>query len=256
MRHDPKWATFNSAYINEKVQFDIQNAFLDEPSEDSLIRLFTHVSLSRDPRARRNMVPDKVWERLRSHPDITALEKKRTILRGGKHRYQGRKNAPVIRELTKKINARREQRRRNIQMQYRRHYFHNRPTWDVERQGNDEDDEVSSGPAMDLQISERAQLAKILCNQPEAPNFEAAMRLRSQVCELMVKLCEKRETPRRDRLQHRDAPQPATSQIAAAQKPFPLLMLKTQCPRCIGDDTLSRRTNVQIQSTCCDEQPF
>jgi hypothetical protein len=37
MRHDPKWATFNSAYINEKVQFDLQNAFLDELLEDGLI---------------------------------------------------------------------------------------------------------------------------------------------------------------------------------------------------------------------------
>jgi len=37
MRHDPKWATFNSAYINEKVQLHLQNAFLDEPTEDSLI---------------------------------------------------------------------------------------------------------------------------------------------------------------------------------------------------------------------------
>ncbi|KAK3934127.1 hypothetical protein QBC46DRAFT_454414 [Diplogelasinospora grovesii] len=33
MRHDPKWATFNSAYINEKVQFHLQNAVLDEPTE-------------------------------------------------------------------------------------------------------------------------------------------------------------------------------------------------------------------------------
>lgn len=74
MRHDPKWATFNSAYINENVQFDIQNAFIDEPSEDSLIGLFTHVSLSRDPRAQRNMVPDEVRETLPPDPKITALE--------------------------------------------------------------------------------------------------------------------------------------------------------------------------------------
>ncbi|KFA79087.1 hypothetical protein S40288_07039 [Stachybotrys chartarum IBT 40288] len=31
MRHNPKWATFNAAYINEMVEYHVQNAVLDEP---------------------------------------------------------------------------------------------------------------------------------------------------------------------------------------------------------------------------------
>lgn len=43
MRHDPKWATFNSAYINEKVQFHLERVVADEPTDDCLIDLFTHM---------------------------------------------------------------------------------------------------------------------------------------------------------------------------------------------------------------------
>jgi hypothetical protein len=74
MQHDPKWATFNSAYINEKVKFDLQNTFLDEPLEDSLITLFTYISIMRDPRASYNMVPEEVWNALLPDPDIIKLE--------------------------------------------------------------------------------------------------------------------------------------------------------------------------------------
>ena len=74
MRHDPKWATFNGAYINEKVEFHLQNAFLDESMEDGLIKFFTHISIMRDPRASYDMVPDEVWSTLPPDPDIAELE--------------------------------------------------------------------------------------------------------------------------------------------------------------------------------------
>ncbi|EFY85694.1 FluG domain-containing protein [Metarhizium acridum CQMa 102] len=51
MRHDPKWATFNSAYINDKVQFHLERVVADEPTEDCLVDLFTPMSITRDPRA-------------------------------------------------------------------------------------------------------------------------------------------------------------------------------------------------------------
>jgi hypothetical protein len=77
MRHDPKWATFNSAYINEKVKFHLQNAFLDEPTEDSLLAMFSHIGLMRDPCASQDMVPDAVWEVMPPDPAIVALEAER-----------------------------------------------------------------------------------------------------------------------------------------------------------------------------------
>ena len=66
MRHDPRWATFNGAYINEKVEFHLERVVAGEPTDDSLIDLFTHMSLTRDPEARRDMVPDEVWQKSRT----------------------------------------------------------------------------------------------------------------------------------------------------------------------------------------------
>lgn len=60
LRHDPKWVTFYGAYLNEKVQFHLQNAFLDEPTKDSLIAMVLHLGLMRNPHASKDMVPDQV----------------------------------------------------------------------------------------------------------------------------------------------------------------------------------------------------
>ena len=73
MRYNPRFTTFHNAYLNEKVVFDIQNTFLGEQTEDQLYKLFTHVSLTRDPRATRDIVPDAVWENMLPDPEITAL---------------------------------------------------------------------------------------------------------------------------------------------------------------------------------------
>ncbi|XP_044724710.1 FluG domain-containing protein [Hirsutella rhossiliensis] len=74
MRHDPRWATFNGAYINEKVQFHLERVVAGEPIDDCLIDLFTHMSLTRDPQARRDMVPDEVWRDMGADPEILDLE--------------------------------------------------------------------------------------------------------------------------------------------------------------------------------------
>jgi hypothetical protein len=41
---------------------------LDEPTEDSLVEMLSHVGLIRDPPASKDMVPDEVWELMPSDP--------------------------------------------------------------------------------------------------------------------------------------------------------------------------------------------
>lgn len=72
MRHDLKWATSNSVYINEKVGFHLQNVFLDELTEDNLLGMLSHIGVIREPRTSKDMVPDKVWEMMPPDPDIEA----------------------------------------------------------------------------------------------------------------------------------------------------------------------------------------
>jgi hypothetical protein len=124
MHHDPEWATFNSAYINEKVEFHLQNAFLDEPTEVGDRNALAHRPPAR-PHASKDMVPDEVWENMPPDPEIVALEAERAQLKD---------------------------------------------------------------------IPERAQLAEILCNQPEDLSPIELLELRIQATELMVALYGKQET--------------------------------------------------------------
>jgi hypothetical protein len=236
MRHDPKWATFNSAYINEKVQFHLQNAFLDEPTEDGLIKLFTHISLTRDPRASKNMVPAEVWRDLPPDPEIIQLEERRAALKGGHYRIRGQNREQEIRKLTREIASKRAQRTKSVQREYRKYYFYNRPTWDIEMEARGEDAEEYTEPSINLNIPERARLAEILVNQPADLSYDKLLDLRIQVAELMTALCWKTETVKRDYIRRRAQAEISIKEESPEPDIFPLLMERTQCPRCIGNE--------------------
>jgi hypothetical protein len=72
-------------------------------------------------------------------------------------------NEERIRELSRIIASKRLRRKKTFGKEYRADYFHNRPTWEIERQVSEEDEEDEYvEPAVDLQIPERAVLAEIL----------------------------------------------------------------------------------------------
>ncbi|KAM0271864.1 hypothetical protein ACHAQH_008964 [Verticillium albo-atrum] len=241
MRHDPKFATFHGAYLNERVQFDLQNTFLEEETEDQLYRLFAHVSLTRDPRAKRDMVPAEVWANLPADPEIVKLEQRRTALKERTYRIQGRKHEAEIRQLTETIRTMRARREVKIVDQYRKHYFYNRPTWNIERQARGEEEEEYTEPAIDLDIPERARLAEILCKQPKDLSETEIHQLRIEAIDTMVALCDRRETVKRDHIRNRPQTDiPIKQETSEPERDdFPLLMDPTQCPSCIGDQRLS-----------------
>ncbi|WVN88141.1 uncharacterized protein L203_103342 [Cryptococcus depauperatus CBS 7841] len=264
MRHDPKWATFNSAYINELVEFHLQNAFLDEPTEDALIKMLSHIDVSRDPLASMDMVPDEIWAQLGPDPAVEELEQERERLKGG-----------------------RAKRARLVKRQYREYYFDHRPTWDIEQQGDfssgtdnddgqdgkkdgdfsDEDSCDSGRPDLDIDIPERRELARLLCHQPDTLTYDELLERRIQAGECMVALSSKRETARRDviaqwesedeRLKS-ESPTSATAALSSStlsaipaanppssvdqvlpEDPYPVRLQARQCPWCVGDERIS-----------------
>lgn len=245
MRHDPQFATFHHAYLNEIANFDMQNAFLEEEKECQLFRLFAHVSLTRDPRATADMVPEEVWANLAPDPEIVELEEERARLKQGHYRIEGHEDEERIRKLTNEIRTKRAQRDRQVVKDYREYYFYHRPTWDIERQARGEEAEEYIEPTINVSILERAQLAEILCHQPDSLTEDVILQRRIEVIDLMVALCDKRETVKRDRTRHKiTASKPMKTQLAEigtglGLDPFPLLMHGAQCPDCIGDERLS-----------------
>lgn len=106
MRHDPKWATFNSAYINEQVEFHLQNAYCKEPTEDAVIAMLTHIDIMRDPNATSNMMPPDDWEKLELDPEVLELEAERDALKpAGRYQYNDSEHSERIKEIGKQIRA-------------------------------------------------------------------------------------------------------------------------------------------------------
>ncbi|KAK2051231.1 FluG domain-containing protein [Colletotrichum caudatum] len=238
MRHDPKFATFHGAYLNENVQFDLQNTFLDEETEDQMYKVFAHVSLTRDPRATKDMVPKAVWENLSPDPEITELEQQRAKLKDGQLRVEGMEYEHEVRRLTEEIRTKRYQRYKNVVKEYREYYFHNRPTWDIEGQAHGEQEEEYTEPVIDLQIPERARLAQIFCHQPANCSYDQLVELWIESINLMVTLCDRKETVRRSRISTRPQPKPAIEEKPPQSEPVSMAMDPNQCPDCIGDERL------------------
>jgi len=76
IRHDPRTGVFSRSYLNKKVRFDVQAAFLDRPFTDGLTKAFTYISLTCDPRAPKD-VPKEVMKALPPNLVIVELEKDR-----------------------------------------------------------------------------------------------------------------------------------------------------------------------------------
>lgn len=135
MRHNPNSAVYNGAYINERVPFDVLSAVLERPSADGILRMLTHMSLMRDPRAPVH-VPDDVLAALPADPDIAALEQHREALKAGAYRIQGTEIEAEVRRLTAEIGSARTRRRNIISEEYRADYFRRRPIEDIEKQNS------------------------------------------------------------------------------------------------------------------------
>lgn len=259
MRHDPRFLTFQEAYLNQHVIFDLQNALLGEEQEEELFRQFALAGLTRDPRARRNMVPDEVWAMLPPDPEIQALEQKRAELKNGQYRVRGSEYEAEIRQLTDEIGRKTAQRDERVITSHRKNYFQNRSTWDIDRQFRGEGEEEYVELEIDLEIPERAELARLLRDQPKDMTDEDIFQQRIKVTDLVVALCGKKETRKmarrgtgnRGRVLRTSRPTlPSIKEESPVRMQeldpdhFPLLLDPNQCPDCIGDEsmTLQERT--------------
>jgi hypothetical protein len=80
MRHDLITGVFNGAYINHRVKFNTQDAFLErDVSDDGLTRAFAHISIRRNPSVPKH-VPKTVLSALPLDPNIADLERRHTAM--------------------------------------------------------------------------------------------------------------------------------------------------------------------------------
>jgi len=114
--------------------------------------------------------------------DIMELENRRAALKARQYRISSQDDEEELHALSTEIRNKRAKCRREIQEEYCQYYFYNRLTWEFERKARGVEEEEYAELAIDLQIPERAQLAMILCHQPDGANEAELDELRGLGC--------------------------------------------------------------------------
>jgi Protein of unknown function (DUF3435) len=249
MRHKPGSTTFR-AYLNSRVKFDVQAAFLERPSQDHLLRAFAHMSLTYDPRAPAT-VPDEVMRSIPEDSAITKLRARRELLKARlRKKYGTITRARQMRstlsvkygQLAAAIASAETKHRRNVLENYRAKYFARCHTQEIERQLNGVTDEYVK-PIIQHQLRERTDLEKLLCEFPKNLPAEDIHRRRLAAIRQMTSLCKRRETQRRT---HHCRGLPINTPLhsdnlaqAIKEDPFPLVLGRTECVICVGNESMT-----------------
>ena len=125
---------FSGAYINHRVKFNTQDAFLErDVSDDGLTRAFAHMSIQCNPGIPKD-VPDVVLEALSRDPDIVDLERRHTTMfQQLRHKYKFVKRAlpkkmKEYQDLGRQLTNARKSFKEEISREFKRDYifrFHN-----------------------------------------------------------------------------------------------------------------------------------
>ena len=184
MRHDPRTGVFSGSYLNEKVRFDVQSAFLDRPSMDGLTKAFTHMSLTCDPRAPKH-VPQEVLAALSPNPAIVELETDRwELYKAIRKEYRFIKRARgtdignLYQKLVAKVASAKKKRDEDIKKQYRRDYHNRIHDEEMERHLNSVATDEYVEPVVQHQLLERTQVQEVMCDFSEDLTTEDIVRRR------------------------------------------------------------------------------
>ena len=170
LRHNPQTGVFCGSYLNEKVRFIVQDAVLDQPTDAGLLRAFTHMSLTCDPRAPVN-VPDEILKTLPPDLEIATLEAERVELSleiKAQYTFITRAAGTDIGieylKLQRKIASLEKTRLKEIKKEYRRDYFYRIHNETMKRQLEKHPTETYVEPIIQHQLPERTQLQEIMCD--------------------------------------------------------------------------------------------
>jgi hypothetical protein len=261
MRHNPFTGVFNEAYNNESVRFNTQDAYLEEDITDNgLTRAFTHMSIRCNPGAPKE-VPREVMERLlAADPEIAALERefKESHTRI-KWDYKFIKRAPkeiseAHKKLAQQLKAATKSLEAELEAEHRKDYFfyiHNEMMKrQLNRPLNETVVEEEAEPVIEHQLEERTRLQLVLCDLSKDLSPEAIVARKVYTINLQIALASRKELMTRQRQStpackdplKEESPAPALTPALDPFLPaskFPLVMEKTQCIFCVGNEALS-----------------
>ncbi len=259
MRHDPFTGVFNGAYLNHRVRFNVQDAFLEEDlSDNGLTRIFTHMSITCNENAPAK-IPKEVINAPPPDPEILELKRRHDEL---KHiiqdRYKYISRAPNIdivreyKELGTDIRNKKKERVDSLNKEYRKQFLYHSHNKEMERQLNKTKAEKYIAPVIQHQLPERTQLQEVVCDFRTGLSVEDIVKRRIRAINLMIALGARQEV--RPRKERSITPDDDVKEESLDSLPFldadcfPLICKKTQCIYCIGNERLPFQ--VRIHSFC------
>lgn len=240
------------AYMNERIQCDVQAAFLGRPSADALLKSISHMSRDVDSRAPTELTDDQK-NSLKTHPLIVELRGRRDAISAEAQRMYGtlenaKKNDPKIYALYRGAQAQFDSTKKSLErekkQETRLQFFDRIETEDAQRQLSllalDLKEEEWKPTHVKHTLPERRRAAELLCNPPSDLTPPGKVRYRAATIDALVSLCRKQELPQKPSKgrdygwgilpvpepipKHRPEPKP---------KPEPLAITNRQCIFCI-----------------------
>ncbi|TAQ84695.1 hypothetical protein B7494_g6982 [Chlorociboria aeruginascens] len=223
-RHDPNTGCKENAYLNHRVGYNVQDAFLlRDLSADGLTRAFTHISIRYNPEVPKEIPKEDIRQQygfIKTAPE-DVIKEYRQLQRNLKNAEKcfRDKITEVFREA------------------YRR-YVHNA---ELERQLNRMVVGEEAEPTIIHQLEERNQLQVILCDFNIDLDLHQNTKRKIRAINLIVSLVSRRET-RQLRLSTpcEDSPPEdlPEEKLLPDNEQIPLVINKRQCIYCVGDTVL------------------
>jgi hypothetical protein len=248
MRHDPMTGCLQNAYLNRRVGFNTQDAFLErDPSADGLTRAFTHMSIRCNPEVPRE-IPKLELDKLPADPEVVELTrqvKQMGIRMRQEHGFI--KSAPEkvkdeYKQLQRDLKNAEKSFRDDMTKEYQeacRRRIHNE---ELERQvsGIMVGREPKLEPKVEHQLEERTRLQAVLCDFSKEANMERITDRKVLAIDLMVLLASRREVRQAPLTVSRSvsASRETTPDVSPAAVEVPLVLGKAQCIYCIGNERL------------------
>lgn len=191
------------AYMNERVQFDVQAAFLGLPSADAALKATSHASRYIDPRAPTTL-PDSCQQPLRTHPTVVKCRQLRDSLSTEAKRIFGSvKNAAgteiheAYSQACAALQAVKINLRRGAMKKCRDDFFDTIDTDEIDKQLDlsllNLEEKDWKPEEVKHKVPERTRVAELICARPVDSTEEAALEHRILTVEALVALCPVRE---------------------------------------------------------------
>jgi hypothetical protein len=240
------------SYINPDVEFDVQAAYIDEPSQTAVIKAMGNMTLTRDPLAPTKLSLDDAVAinqndtvvKLRQQRDGLTKAIKEVEKRDGRNGVGAGEEVELLRQLKKDAEAKLHRKKMNLRARklskVRETYFLENDTRALEQAGDMSlvDGDKGDSTATTYALEHRALLADMLCRPAGNLHELGGLRQRIELIRTATELCACREVRGRAKV-YRNPVTTWTEEVDKSVPPsFSLECDPRQCLFCIGDERL------------------